>query len=1533
MPKTLLQIKNFNLGIITAVDESDIPDGGLANVTNLMCDVPGKVRPMGSDKIHDDLSGDISATITPGYGLFAYRSDYRVSDDSPNEAKILAFQNVNGIGFYDIESTADLLQLGRMSSPCQPVFYYTSIDGALRVCDSNFNNINYVADGDDVIGTFGTPLDPDSHTFVKYLKFINKTWFHNGVTYHGDGDEGNDPNEHGFATHDFSGAGYTYGLDAYIYPPTVAATAVALNGTVGAEHNLCHQAVLGDADAETAVTVAHLKGDDLGGANVAIKIGHTTDALATWLADTEMRFGISFMYEGDQESSITDFSHQGANTGTSIAADGYSLDITIYASTIGWDPRIKGVNVYYVGDTTGDFNDPKRLLEFYFGSSEFDPPKIKASDGQTIEASGITVDNTNFVAFNQAAIKIMHEPSVTYEFLNGYKHNTETLAATYKTVSIVNRRAYIGGVRRIKFNPNTIADSAWQEGQNEAYKQPEIIFAQPTAELDTIYMSPVEKFDIFPKENYISIGANDGEHIVALVEFADRLLQFKQNKLYIINLSQDYEYLEAEHDYIGIQYPYQVIRTEKGIAWTNANGCYLYDGEKITNLIDGKLHRTRRIENHDDVEGWLDFTNNTGMIGYVPVSEQLVIFENPEASSVGSAGNAFIYSFITESWTRALNVLSMLPKSNIVTNYDNTCLYATLQSATSEEVSTVPTIELGGTDAFWDINNLNAPNLVTDPDGSILNIGTTAITNVMHYPNSSDGTLSFSNYIKEQIQLKNFDDFSFEEPAPGTLRIIRAAENISDTYVGALSWDTSGSYGPPTVSAISFTSHIWDVKIRNEISQYNGQVFNWQHSLQWVGTSPQHINGVDYYLHADYFDGFWQMPFLAGSGQNFTSDLVRDEPRIIVTSTGTTTWDGNDDLVLYYDIYSAGGHDNQLSSIEATDHNGHYLAVKYVNPPKVDGTGPYNAAEDMHDGDLVVSNLIDFGASIKIPTAIFGSAGAPIGDDGIPHGWYIMIPGDWTNSFSEGQTITIGGVEATANPAKTNALNISMVLSNINYSEPENMGGLGSTWFQFHDYHQTAGALATNWPYLIPWTTFNTITISQSSVGSIGSSNAGTLIQSSFYSITPKRHNEYTTSNDLVSKYTLGIDGQNGKAYSVFVEAGHDVNAYDISSEFKSQLEVIKNAETSQPFGVPDFITIERATLLKAEDANAQVYLTGNITDNSETIITVTDGINITAGNFIQIGGSISNNVDAEIVKVVSITNIAGVSRLEVLRAQMGTTAMTLTTTHSIFLLNIILQTNSSAFYIYGGDYRNIFTPNTLFKINTMSDINDENPWQQDTPSDIGPWAATAFSTYNNTSHYTTVVIDDTEISDDANVGNSFQGANSSYYMSTSSQGPLIQTSVLKVPGRLTSNTGLTNLSISGLVTRSLEIREFLNTEIWSEQTSNNIILETKSFDFGDTGQEVKIYKINVNAKHRRGSLIIEASIDGKPYESMTDERGDIGIVFNTVFTNKEIYFSDPTTEKKPVQARRVKIRIKGSVEGFNLNDMSITYRNKGLVG
>ena len=65
----------------------------------------------------------------------------------------------------------------------------------------------------------------------------------------------------------------------------------------------------------------------------------------------------------------------------------------------------------------------------------------------------------------------------------------------------------------------------------------------------------------------------------------------------------------------------------------------------------------------------------------------------------------------------------------------------------------------------------------------------------------------------------------------------------------------------------------------------------------------------------------------------------------------------------------------------------------------------------------------------------------------------------------------------------------------------------------------------------------------------------------------------------------------------------------------------------------------------------------------------------------------------------------------------------------------------------------------------------------------------------------------------------------------------------------------------------------------------------------------------------------------------MYDDLGNTRIAFNRSFTNKEIYFSDPSIEKKPVLARRLKIKIKGEVEGFHLNDISVIYRTKGVIG
>ena len=1355
MPKTLLQIKNFNLGIINSVDDSDVPDGGLVNATNLMCDVPGKIRQMGSDRVHADLSNQISALITPGYGLYAYRSDFRVSDDEAIETKILAFQNNKGVGFYDIEPTQNLLLLGDMDNPMHPAFYYSSVDGGFRVSDGNFDNIGYLED--DFGAVSDAILDTNSHIFVKYLKFINKTWFHEDVTY-GSG-TGFSASTHGFSTHDFTSTGYSHGLDAFIYPPTVASTLTVLSGSAGATHNLVHQVAVGDNDVATAFTAAHFNAGDQGGANIGVQVTHT-NGNGTWIADSAIRFGISFIYEGDQESTISPFLHTGSNTGTPDSSDDYySLDIKMYASTAGWDPRIKGANLYLVGNSNGDLQDPTRLLEFYFGSSKFDPPEILTSDGDTIKASSITVDDTNQVAFNTAVIKIRHEPAITYEYYNGFSSKADSIAANFQTSVITNRRTYIGGVRRLKFDINTIADSGWQDGQNEYYKQPEITCAEVTPELDTVYVSPVDKFDIFPSDiaYTLSIGSNDGEHIIALHEFADRLLQFKTNKLYIINLSQSAEYLEAEYDYMGIQYPYQVIRTEKGIAWTNSNGCYLYDGEGVVNLIEGKLHKTKTALNDTQVEGWSNFSHNTGMIGYVPISEQIVIFENPEASSEGSAGNAFVYDFQTGSWTKASNILASLPKSNIVTNYDHTCLYATLQRTTIEEISITSVAEESGTDAFWDLINCNAPTIRTDADGSRLKIGTTNITDVFHF-NYSDGN-SFANILMEEIELKTGNAFILSQPSQGTIRITREATSIDSTYQGALAWDTSGSLGPPTSNAISMESPIFNCKLNNLsgaiddagtiMTHYNAFVFNATSTL---------INGQNKYLTAQYFDHLAGMGISNGLpwNANYTSDTIRDEPRVILNAL-TSQWDaGESEAIMHFDLHSPAANSNGIWPLTTHDASGSSsVSMQHSEASRVDGTERLGPGEtEVANGELVISHTTLFDASIQIPSGIFGSGSSTLYEYG-PTAFWIIFPGDYTDSFVPGVTYTIAGVESGASSEKVNALNVSLLLGNVQHTSADALSSdesLGVTSLTFFYNEQPTATKTDNWPYLINWTTFATWTISAATCALVDSSNTGLTADPSFFYITPKRHNVYSVADEISSTYHLGVDGQNGKAYNILSSGDQNANAFTISADFKNQLESIYDNEVSKPFGVISFENINRAKTLYDSDNIIATQLSTAITSTGTTSFILTDTINILVGDFLQFLGTATSISGAEIVKVTSIAS-GNRSTLTVVRAQLGTSALSsipATAETAIFRLNAIQQASSTQFRLYGDDYRSILTANTLFKVWTGNDITGGNAW-----TDPTNWSVVLNSSYVAGANYTVVNIDTVESNANAEVGDS----------------------------------------------------------------------------------------------------------------------------------------------------------------------------------
>ena len=113
-----------------------------------------------------------------------------------------------------------------------------------------------------------------------------------------------------------------------------------------------------------------------------------------------------------------------------------------------------------------------------------------------------------------------------------------------------------------------------------------------------MYKSVPNQFDVFADYNKIEAAVADGESITALAEFADKILQFKQNTLYIINVSGSVEILESTNRHKGVASPAAVCKTDYGVAWANEHGCYLYDGKTIIDLLEKKGFTRSLLHKH-----------------------------------------------------------------------------------------------------------------------------------------------------------------------------------------------------------------------------------------------------------------------------------------------------------------------------------------------------------------------------------------------------------------------------------------------------------------------------------------------------------------------------------------------------------------------------------------------------------------------------------------------------------------------------------------------------------------------------------------------------------------------------------------------------------------------------------------------------------------------------------------------------------------------------------------------------------------------
>tara|TARA_R110002126_G_scaffold291380_1_gene451859 strand:- start:6765 stop:8999 length:2235 start_codon:yes stop_codon:yes gene_type:complete len=217
----------------------------------------------------------------------------------------------------------------------------------------------------------------------------------------------------------------------------------------------------------------------------------------------------------------------------------------------------------------------------------------------------------------------------TYESINGFAPDVPSIALgnvgdSWKISCIANRRVFIANI------------SIFENSDSKIYA-------------DRIMYSEIGKYDTFPSFNFIDIVKGDAEAYTCLMEFSDRLLAFKNNTLFIINISNPSPtswFLEKTFKHKGVKNSEAAFRTEDGIVWVNEAGCWVYNGENIVNLITNKLDPIQTYSSsHEHSLSWLDFFKEDTIVGYSPKYQQVLILSNGDPNTV------YCYDVRTSTWT------------------------------------------------------------------------------------------------------------------------------------------------------------------------------------------------------------------------------------------------------------------------------------------------------------------------------------------------------------------------------------------------------------------------------------------------------------------------------------------------------------------------------------------------------------------------------------------------------------------------------------------------------------------------------------------------------------------------------------------------------------------------------------------------------------------------------------------------------------------------------------------------------------------
>ena len=183
---------------------------------------------------------------------------------------------------------------------------------------------------------------------------------------------------------------------------------------------------------------------------------------------------------------------------------------------------------------------------------------------------------------------------------------------------------------------------------------------------DGMMYSMPNKPAVFPEYNVFDSPSSDGTPITALVAFRDKILQFKEDALYVINISNPSQfYTEASFRNCGIMNPCQAFQTPFGVIFANKHGCYIYYGAKVVSLTSGKFNQSDWGLEEDSIVDTIDTgkdAKKTPCVGYDPRTQSIIVLkdigDNGTSSTTPNATSAWVYSMNTQSWTEGTDMIT-----------------------------------------------------------------------------------------------------------------------------------------------------------------------------------------------------------------------------------------------------------------------------------------------------------------------------------------------------------------------------------------------------------------------------------------------------------------------------------------------------------------------------------------------------------------------------------------------------------------------------------------------------------------------------------------------------------------------------------------------------------------------------------------------------------------------------------------------------------------------------------------------------------